>query len=128
MYGSTPTPPPRESNQNCRGLTSLAFAQLDPGRPRDPPYLDSVYYFTDYEKKRKKHKTQKRKKPDRLFRRLHIWQTHLITSWKRYTIWQSLSNTGFAGNLYYDINNIQASNHEKPGIPQMAEQGGLSHK
>ena len=26
-----------------QGLTSLAFAQLDPGRPRDPSYLHSVY-------------------------------------------------------------------------------------
>ena len=32
-----------QSKQNYRGLTSLAFAQLDPGRPRDPPYLHSVY-------------------------------------------------------------------------------------
>lgn len=26
-----------------RGLTSLAFALVDPGRPSDPPYLHSVY-------------------------------------------------------------------------------------
>ena len=32
-----------QSKQNYRGLTSLAFAQLDLGRPRDPPYLHSVY-------------------------------------------------------------------------------------
>ena len=33
----------RAVKTNSRGLTSLAFAQLDPGRPRDPPYLHSVY-------------------------------------------------------------------------------------
>ena len=32
-----------QSKQNSRGLTSLAFAQLDPGRLRGPPYLHSVY-------------------------------------------------------------------------------------
>ena len=31
------------SKQNSWGLTSLAFAQLDPGRPRGPPYFHSVY-------------------------------------------------------------------------------------
>ena len=33
----------RAVKTNSRGLTSLAFAQLDPGRPRDPPYLHSLY-------------------------------------------------------------------------------------
>ena len=32
-----------QSKQNPWGLTSLAFAQIDPGRPRGPPYLHSVY-------------------------------------------------------------------------------------
>ena len=32
-----------QSKQNSWGLPSLAFAQLDPGRPRGPPYLHSVY-------------------------------------------------------------------------------------
>ena len=30
-------------SKQTRGLTSLAFAQVDPGRPSDPPYLHSVY-------------------------------------------------------------------------------------
>ena len=29
-------------SKQTRGLTSLAFAQVDPGRPSDPPYLHSV--------------------------------------------------------------------------------------
>ena len=32
-----------QSKQNSRGLTTLAFAQLDQGRPRGPRYLHSVY-------------------------------------------------------------------------------------
>ena len=37
-----------QSKQNSWGLTSLAFAQLDPGRPKGPPYLHSGQFSFSY--------------------------------------------------------------------------------
>ena len=41
---------PYRSTRSLRhaGLTSLAFAQLDPGRPKGPPYLHSVQFSFSY--------------------------------------------------------------------------------